>query len=150
MNVFSAMALALLMAAGISDVRYRLIPDWTGGGLLLLFLVPNMLAGHWGTLGNGTAAALVILAAGAAFFYLGWLGGGDVKLMTGLAAWAGLAGLPRFVLLTSLIGGLLSLLCGAWALTGRWRGGAQPLDQVEVPYGVAIALGGAPLILAML
>jgi prepilin peptidase CpaA len=127
-----------------------LISDWAAGGLVLLFLLSNVLERHWGMLESGAAAAALVFAIGAGFYAFGWLGGGDVKLMTGLAAWAGLSGLPQFMLLTSLIGGVLSLLYAASALAGRRRGGAQRLDQVEVPYGVAIALGGAPLILATL
>jgi prepilin peptidase CpaA len=150
MIVFGAVALALLATAVISDMRYRLIPDWAAGGLLLLFLLSNAIDGSWSALGDGLAAAALLFAVGAAFFYMGWLGGGDVKLMAGVAAWAGLGGLPQFALLTSLIGGVLSVLYAGWAISGRWRGMAQPLDQVEVPYGVAIALGAAPLILATL
>jgi prepilin peptidase CpaA len=150
MFVFDAVALALLAAAAVSDMRCRLIPDWAAGGLLLLFLVLNVIDGRWSVVGDGLAAAALLFAVGAALFYLGWLGGGDVKLMAGVGAWAGLGGLPQFALLTSLIGGVLSLLYAGWAISGRWRGVAQPLDQVEVPYGVAIALGAAPLILATL
>jgi prepilin peptidase CpaA len=149
MVVFGAAALVLLVAAMVSDLRFRLIPDWTAGGILLLFLVPHLAMGAWGVLAHGLAAAVLTFAIGAAFFWCGWLGGGDVKLLASLAAWGGFGGLAHFALLTSLLGGVLSLACAGWALIGRWRGETRPLAGIEVPYGVAIALGGTPLVLSV-
>ncbi len=51
-----------------------------------------------------------MFALGLLAFSRGWLGGGDVKLMTAIAAWTGLAGLPLMFLATSISGGALALV----------------------------------------
>jgi len=145
----ATVALLMLLAAMVSDLRHRLIPDWIAIGLSVLFLLPYLLSGRWPVIGEAIVAAAVVFFAGVLFFRFGWVGGGDVKLMSALALWAGPGGLLQFALLTSLVGGGVSLACLGWGIFRRWRdGGAPALGRIEVPYGVAIALGGAPLILA--
>lgn len=143
------MALALLVAVTLWDLRSRVIPNWVVAGLALLFLVPAGLAGQWSALAESLAVAVVVFAMGAALFHLGWLGGGDVKLSGALALWAGPAGIMQFLLLTSLAGGMVSLLCLAGAAFRAWCRG-KPLSRaaIQVPYGVALAIGGLPFVLA--
>jgi prepilin peptidase CpaA len=54
--------------------------------------------------------------------------------------WIGPAGLPRFLLVMALTGGLVALA----ALLGRRAeaGSLRPLLRGHVPYGIAIAAGG--------
>lgn len=81
-------------------------------------------------------------------------GGGDWKLLSALAPWAGLGGLLPLALTTALTGGLLSILVVALRLAvppesrlrqTRWLG--PVLAAGGVPYGVAIAVGGLSVIL---
>lgn len=141
------LALSLLAAVMVWDLRWRLIPDWTGGGLALLYVVPTLVSAQWGVLGaHGLVAAGAFLGA-MTLFRLGWMGGGDVKLVGAVALWAGPTGIVQFLLLTSLVGGVVSLCCLAWAGLGRWRG-VPASGPIQVPYGVAIALGAVPVLVA--
>lgn len=82
----------------------------------------------------GVAAAVFALLA--VTFYLGMMGGGDVKLAAALALWFSPASTLRFLVVMSIAGGLLTL-----AVMGlhKWR---KKEGKPEVPYGVAIAIGG--------
>jgi len=64
------------------------------------------------------------------------MGGGDVKLLTALALW--IAPLPflKLLILMAILGGILTLLFGAWHIMKRRR------DRLAIPYGVAISLAG--------
>lgn len=91
---------------------------------------------------------LAVLVAGYVFFLLGWLGGGDVKLVAAASVWLGPEGLAAFLTLTVFVGGLLCLAMLAWtvikieaelrgSMLHRWAGWLKP----KVPYGYAIAAG---------
>jgi prepilin peptidase CpaA len=141
-------ALCLLGAAIHGDLRRREIPDWSVLGLVALFFLVQLCRGRWEAIGEGTLVAVAVFGAGVAFFRFGLLGGGDVKLMSALALWAGPSGILQFMLLTSFAGGPLSLAClAAWFWRRRHRR-LRVFPRVEVPYGVAIALGAVPTILA--
>lgn len=142
------MALGLLVVAVQGDLRRREIPDWSTLGLVALFLVLQVYRGHWQAIGEGLLVAVAVFGAGVGLFRFGWLGGGDVKLMAALALWAGPAGILQFVLLTSFAGGPLSLACLAASAWRRRDRPARLCSRVAVPYGVAIALGAVPTILA--
>jgi prepilin peptidase CpaA len=83
-------------------------------------------------------------------YAFGIIGAGDSKLATAVALFAGLARLPQFMIYMSLTGGVL-VLCMLVAqparvlvlLQMRGRGGLER----GVPYGVAIAVAGAMLLL---
>jgi prepilin peptidase CpaA len=88
-----------------------------------------------------------MFAAGALLFAIGWMGGGDIKLLTGTAAWVGLKGLPLQLAGVALAGGLLSLVL-ILVRAGCRRAGIQPEHMPRIfrpdaplPYAVAIAAG---------
>ena len=82
----------------------------------------------------GVAAAVFLLFAGA--FYMNVMGGGDVKLAGALALWFTPYETLTLIVIMSIAGGVLTLMVvgihSALKKTGR----------PEVPYGVAIAVGG--------
>jgi prepilin peptidase CpaA len=153
----TALRVGLLMAACWSDLASRLIPDRACLALGVVGAVVRLLA--------GPAALAQSLAAAAALFLLLFLlharrivGGGDVKLMAAVALGLPPLGTMRFVFATALAGGALALLhlaarhlprpalapAGASILrrlwiVERWR----ILRRAPLPYGVAIACGGA-------
>jgi prepilin peptidase CpaA len=148
---------ALMVAAAFEDFRRLAIPNRLIVGLLLLWPVDAAI-GPALTLRTGLATAgdaLAVFLCGALLFSLRLVGGGDVKLLTAAALWAGAAKLPILLLLTGVLGGALSLLC----LTGVGRriGAARrpafvPRETIAraatpVPYGVAIA--GAALVVTL-
>ena len=132
--------------AAVSDARSRKIPNWTVLAIVGLFAPWAFLAGPgW---------ALWALAAGAGvlvvcflLYLLGLFGAGDAKLFAAVALFAGLGHLAALAIDTALIGGAIAL---ASVITAPRRAlvmfqlRAKPGDANSgVPYGVAIALGGA-------
>jgi prepilin peptidase CpaA len=155
----SAIGFAALMAtAAFEDVRRLVIPNRLVLALLLLWplhlaIMPTV------AVSTGLAAAacaLGVFLCGALMFSRGWVGGGDVKLLSVATLWAGPGRLASLLLLIGLLGGALSLLSltpvGGWIGLVR-RDGAGPQDTpamaigLPVPYGAAIA--GAALIVVI-
>jgi prepilin peptidase CpaA len=139
---------ALVIVAAVKDLSSFTIPNWISVALALGF-APAALVVHApiDIIGWSFAGGVFILAAG--MFALGWIGGGDAKLMAAAALWVGLRGLAPFALYTGLAGGALAL--GLVALRSAWirpfvvagpawtRRLATPGESA--PYGVAIAVG---------
>lgn len=136
--------MGLLLSAALFDLRRFIIPDSVSVGLLGLWPFWVVLNGG-GPVGFILLGAAVIFVLGVVFFAFGFMGGGDVKLITVLALWAEPAGLPLLVFYTSLAGALLSIY---WCMPLRryiapligWTAGLR--DNKQIPYGVAIAFGG--------
>ena len=118
------------------------MPDWIVGGLLCLWIVTFACApdafgfGVWSALLCGAAA----LAAGFACHALGWLGGGDGKLLAVLALWLGPRDLPLALLGIALTGGVL-LAAALLVRDGDFR-------RRGIPFACAIAPPAATLLLA--
>ena len=99
-------AAVLTAAALYTDARLREIPNWLIVGLVLLWVLASSLAlpvstaSAWATL----LCALGLLAIGYLFHRLGWLGGGDGKLMGVLALWVGPWELGWWLLGTAFLG----------------------------------------------
>jgi prepilin peptidase CpaA len=78
------------------------------------------------------------------------MGGGDVKLLTAATLWAGPGGTPTLLIITAVLGGLLTLaLLSPLALRAVFApsAAASAAKRMPVPYGVAIA--GAALIVTI-
>ena len=141
------MALAVLASAGFDLWRFE-IPDT----LTILIIAGAVLFGL-GTPGfnwaQHAAAGGIFFAFGLLAFTRGWLGGGDVKIMTGCACWATLGTLAEQAALIALAGGALALLLlllrRSLALAGVTGEDAPRLIRVgaDLPYAVGIAGGMA-------
>lgn len=140
---------ALLVIAAVGDVRQYRIPNrlcLLVAGLSLPYWIAGWLADGGGladllsTLGWQAGVALLVLAGFALLFALGAMGGGDAKLAAALALWIPAADTFALVFLIALFGGVQALVL---LLVRRMRGNSDR----SVPYGVAIALGGAALVL---
>jgi prepilin peptidase CpaA len=143
-------AFAGLMAiAAFEDLRRLLIPNVLPLALCLLWpmsLLPApSLVGALGAIG----CALAIFIAGAFCFSRGFLGGGDVKLLTAATLWAGPSQTPSLLVLTGVLGGGLALFLlvppGAQLATlaraklGPATDTPEQGQSTPVPYGIAIA-----------
>jgi prepilin peptidase CpaA len=141
---------ALVIVAALKDIATFTIPNWISIALALAFAPAAWLTGQpLGGIGLSYVLGLGMLAAGVGMFALGWLGGGDAKLMAAASLWVGLKGLPAFLLFTGLGGGALALglvaLRSAWLrpVTAAGPAWTQRLATPgeSAPYGVAIAVG---------
>ena len=155
---------AVMAVAAFEDFRRLTIPN----------LLPLLLCAAWplyvaaapspgGTVGAALGAvgcALAVFLVGAVLFARGWLGGGDVKLLSAATLWAGAPQALGLLVVTGVLGGALALIL--LSPFGRYRAGgpraARPAGPrhailerrslaVPVPYGVAIA--GAGLIVVV-
>lgn len=135
-GLLAALAIALLIAA-FSDFRRRRIDNWLNAAIALGaplfwfamgFTLPEI---GWQI---GMAAACLAVLAG--LFAIGAMGGGDVKLLTALALWIRPEWFLQLIVLMALLGGLLTIVFGAWHIARRHR------DRVAIPYGIAISAAG--------
>lgn len=127
---------ALLVSAGIQDARTREIANWKNAAIALLapfWWWANSLG--WLAMAEQLGIAVLVFAAFVAAFHFGWMGGGDVKMIGALALWMlDPIALMWMLIVMSLVGGALTaILLAERALRRRTA-------QIEVPYGVAIAI----------
>ena len=157
----------MLVVAVISDAKSRRVPNVLVLVMLMAGIVLNTLgpqpfrdndglfALSPGALGffNALLAALVALLTFIPFYAMRILGAGDVKLLTGVGAFAGTAAFLNIALWVLLAGGLLAVV--RIAVTGHPRlllsnmaavmtGQFKPAQTLwRMPYAVAIAMGVA-------
>ena len=140
-SLLGALAL-LLLAASWLDLRSRTIPN--GLNLLIALLaIPFWWAsglGLWPDVAWQIGLAILVFGLFTIPFFLGAMGGGDVKMLGALALWIPAGALLPLIVIMSLAGGVLTL-----AMLIRQRL-ARSERQLEVPYGVAIASSGLWLI----
>lgn len=140
----------LLVWAAWSDLRDYIIPNKISIAIAAIYPAHVIATGAVEIVPGALMAAAAVFAAGFALFAFRIAGGGDVKLMTAAALWAGPGQIFEFLFMTALGGGLLAAFLAARA----WRENAeaQPdgtlglrivaIRDTKVPYGAAIALGG--------
>jgi prepilin peptidase CpaA len=135
--LLGALAIALVTAA-VTDIRRRQIDNWLNAGIVLAAPLYWWASGLslWPGVGWQLGLAGLTLAVTATLFAMRWMGGGDVKLLTALALWITPTWFLKLVLMMALLGGLLTLVLGAWHVARRRR------DRLAIPYGVAIAAAG--------
>ena len=129
---------AMLAWIAVMDVKTYTISDRLNAAIALLAPVYWWSAGVplWpdAAIRLGVGVLVFLLFAGA--FYLGAMGGGDVKLAGALALWFSPFETLKLIVIMSLAGGLLTLLVAGIHRARKKEG------RPEVPYGVAIAVGG--------
>ena len=136
-GLLAALAIALVVAA-VTDLRHRTISNWLSGGIALaapLFWWASGLA-VWPDIAWQLGIALAAFAVLAGLFAVGQMGGGDVKLLTALALWIAPMLFLKLLVVMALVGGVLTLVFGAWHVMRKRR------EKLAIPYGVAIALAG--------
>lgn len=131
-----------LLWAAVGDIRTFNIPNALNLGIALsaplLWWADG--AALWPDAASRFGVALLVFAALAAAFYLGVMGGGDVKMASALLLWFPAGRAPDFLMIMSLAGGVVTLFAVARHRLLRRAG------RPEIPYGVAIAAAGLWLI----
>lgn len=136
-GLLAALAIALVVAA-FTDVRRRQIDNWLNAAIALaapLFWWATDLS-LWPGVATQLGVALACFVVCAGLFALRQMGGGDVKLLTALALWIQPAWFLKLIVLMALVGGLLTVVLGAWHIARRQR------DKLAIPYGLAISSAG--------
>ena len=135
--------------AVVSDFRELLIPNWIILTLIAVFPLFAVLYLEPRTAFLHILIALAVLAFTTVFFSVNWIGGGDAKLMTGAALWAGPPDIAIFLLAMSALGFLIAIVLLVLRTHGNLIAGIVPdnwfLRRLQVlaqegqcPYGVAI------------
>ena len=138
-----AAAAAALIWAAVSDIRLYIIPNRTVAIIGAAFAV-FACAMPWSFAIGGVLAGLIVFAVAVTFFARGWMGGGDAKLMTVVALWAGSSYLSTFALVTSLAGAALGIvmLTPASRIMPAPSAEALGVARQPMPFGLPIAAGG--------
>lgn len=136
-GLLSALAIALLYAAA-TDIHRRQIDNRLTAAIALTAPLYWWASGLslWPGVAIQLGVALAVFAILAGLFALRMMGGGDVKLLSALALWIVPANFLKLVIVMAIVGGVLTLVMGAWHVARRQR------DRIAIPYGVAIAFGG--------
>ncbi|MDQ7981725.1 prepilin peptidase [Paraburkholderia sp. SARCC-3016] len=146
-------AILILFRVAVIDVRYRRLPTGMIGFLGALFFIEALIIGMpIRDLLSHLLIAIFAIVVGAILFALGLVGGGDAKLASVIFLWVGLSvALPALTLIC--VAGLgISLISIATRhiipehRSRLMRTLAMFSVARGVPYGVALALGGVPLI----
>jgi prepilin peptidase CpaA len=150
---FQALFVFCMCYAVVSDFRELLIPNWIIVTLVAAFPFFAVLYLEAQTALWHFLIALVVLAFTTVFFAVNWIGGGDVKLMTGAALWAGPRHIATFLLAMSALGFLIAIVLLGLRSYGNLIAGVLPnnwllrrlqalAQEGQCPYGVAIGAAG--------
>jgi prepilin peptidase CpaA len=133
---------AILVVAAVIDVRTFTISNRLNLTVALLAPVywASVALSPWPGIAVQVAAAATVFVLFAGAFYAGMMGGGDDKLAAALALWFSPFATMKFLVLTSIAGGVLTLVVLVWHWSRKREG------RPEVPYGVAIAFGGLAIL----
>jgi prepilin peptidase CpaA len=162
--------LIVVAVATVTDLRTRRIPNWLVFPFLLAGIVVSPLRHDWqgnshGFGWHGLGQSLAGLGLGLLIniipFFMGWTGGGDVKLFAAIGAWVGPEQMFWSIFFTAFAGGSIILCWVAYSgfiklftsAAGLFPGGKQrgialqpalahasPLGR-KMPYAPAIAIG---------
>ena len=137
-----ALLALLLVTAAVIDVRTFTISNRLNLSVALLAPVYwwSVALPLWPGAAIQLAAGAVVFGLLAAAFFIGVMGGGDVKLAAALALWFSPSAILDFLVIMSIAGGLLTLVVLVVHRVRKQEG------RPEVPYGVAIAIGGLAIL----
>jgi prepilin peptidase CpaA len=138
-------ALGASLAAAVTDIAWRRIPNILTGPLFLTGLAFAVWSGGWAGLAEGFLAAVLLAFPYILLFIFAGGGGGDAKLMGALGAWLGL--INSGILLASVcICGIV--LAFAFAISkGKFRETLENISLMLVCWTAAIRFGGKDAVL---
>ena len=126
---------ALLLRAAWTDLREYKIRNELILALAALFVLYTVLTGRWAELKWDVLFAALMFAVMLVFYGLGWMGGGDVKMLAVAFLWTGLSGAMPFAV-------LLALFCAAHGLIAKF-GWAKSQDSgaggLRIPLAPSVA-----------
>lgn len=152
----------IIIAGGVTDFIKLKIPNLFPILIVTTFIIAyviNILMGlnAFESLKSHIITASVMFVIMLILFFFKLFGGGDAKIIPAITLWIGISGLPTFLMITSVMGGVLALISiglrkttiGQTLLTKLLRLpymqngwiASMAKGQNVVPYGIAIAIG---------
>src|SRR5690349_92249 len=114
-NYLLICALALTATGAVTDIRGSRLPNWlTYSGILAGIAVRSVFG--WGSLKPGLLGLAIGGGCFLVLFLLGGMGGGDVKMMAAVGAWAGSTHVAAIMIATAICGGMIAIL---YAICGK-------------------------------
>jgi len=132
--------LLALLAAAIEDAIRLRISNPTCLAVFITAIVAMGMHGFPLALWQNLVVFLAILVLGTGAFSMGWLGGGDVKLLAALGLWVNFRGALLLISGTFVAGGIVALFYLAARLVSRSKITAEGKGR-RIPYGLAITAG---------
>lgn len=141
---------AAMVLAAVSDLFTMSISNRLVVGMAIAFFVLAPLAGmSLDTMLVHVGVGAVMLLIGIAMFALGWIGGGDAKLIAATTLWLGLQPLASYLVVATFAGCALTIALltfrrmplPSWIDGQPWVMRLHRADN-GAPYCVALALGG--------
>lgn len=128
----------LLLVGAVTDWQRRSIDNWLTAAIALLAPLYWWATGlaWWPDIAFQVGIGATVFAIGIGLFAMGAMGGGDVKLLGGLALWFPGLVMLRLAIIMSLAGGVLTVVM---LIRHKLSKSEAPL---EIPYGLAISLAG--------
>jgi len=126
---------ALLLQAAWTDLREYRIRNELILVLVSLFILYAVLTGHWAQLKWDVGFAALMFVVLLAFYGLGWMGGGDVKILAVAFLWTGLSGALPFAILLGLFSSAHSLA----AKLGWARSQVTASGRRRIPFAPSVA-----------
>lgn len=118
LHEFQAYAIvAFAVAAAACDLRWKRIFNWLTLPMMVSGVVAAPVFGGWNALAGSVLGALCGLMLYGWLFWVGAMGGGDVKFLMGIGAWGGVAYAVEVALLGIVLGGAMAV--GILLVKGR-------------------------------
>jgi len=159
---FMLMTTGLVISAAVIDFLRLKIPNIISGAIIGCFFASYFIHDFLGKdamqdLSSHVMAGAIMLMIMVTLFFLRLFGGGDAKIIPAIALWTGLNGLPLFLMVTSIVGGVLAIISMILRKTEMGQSilnkaiqypqlqngwvNAMVKNHNVVPYGIAIAVG---------
>jgi len=127
-----------MLTAAIKDALTMTIPNWASVFVLMgFFLVIPFVWQGWSVFGLHMLTGLGMFVFGFVLFAMGWLGGGDAKLMAATSFWWMPQDLFLYVFYTTAAGGSLAILIRQSADNGM----DTSFDQGRKTYALWLGVG---------
>jgi prepilin peptidase CpaA len=139
--IVSFLSIALLLVAAYRDVTTFTIPNRLCVGVAALATIQLIAALDFDAALYTIAVGIIVFLIGLLLFQRGYLGGGDVKMLSATVLLVGCYNVLPFLACMSIAGGFVALI-----VFGRNKLAPKPTPRL-VPYGVAIASAGIAMML---
>jgi prepilin peptidase CpaA len=134
-------AAAVLFYAALTDLRHFTISNELIVVLILLFVLYTTVSGRWSDLPMNVGFAVVIFVFLILFYARGWMGGGDVKMLTVALLWTGIHCALAFAILLLIFSSLHSAIAKISGAVAR-RGSSDGHMRIAFAPSIAAALVG--------